>query len=62
MNISKEKINILLAETGLTQTELAARAQISRTGLSGIIAKGMCRPVTAGKIANAFGVSVKELA
>lgn len=58
MNISREKVEYLLAERALTQAELAARCRVSRQSLSVILRRGTCEPRTAGKLAAGLGVPV----
>ena len=55
------KIVRLLAEQGLTKSELAARSGVSRQQISTIIGRGTCAPKTAGKLAAGLGVSVEEI-
>lgn len=62
MNISGFKIELLVAEAGITKAELARRCGISRQNISAIIKHGTCEPRTLGKLAAGLGVSVAELA
>ena len=62
MNISREKVEYLLAERALTQAELAARCGVSRQSLSAILRRGTCEPRTAGKLAAGLGVPVQDIA
>ena len=61
MKLDVVKMNILLASHGLTKTELARRAGMSRQNISTIVKRGTCEPKTAGKLAVGFGVSVEDL-
>lgn len=61
MNIKRSQIEILQAERGITQAELAAQAKISRQCLSTIIRRGTCTPKTAGRLAAALDVPVAEI-
>lgn len=61
MNISKQKIQYLMAGKKMTMTNLAAASGMSRQQLSVIVAKGTCTPASAGKIADGLGVSVEEI-
>lgn len=61
MNISAVKIETMLAERGMTRTELAGACGISRQNISTIIRRGTCEPRTAGKLAAGLGVSVTEI-
>lgn len=61
MKINTHKINVLLANKGLTQTALAEQTGISRQSICTILKRGTCYPVSAGKIARALGVDVEEL-
>lgn len=60
------KINLviimrLLAEKGMTRSELAVRSGVSRQQLSTILGRGTCAPKTAGKLAAGLGISVAEI-
>lgn len=61
MRLDAMKIIRLLAEQGLTKSELAARSGVSRQQISTIIARGTCAPKTAGKLAAGLGISVAEI-
>lgn len=61
MKIRRDKINILLAEQGMTKAELAAITGVSRQNISTIINRGTCEPRTAGKLADGLGVPVSEI-
>ena len=58
MKLDTTEIVRLLAEQGMTKTELAARSGISRQQISTIIGRGTCAPRTAGKLAAGLGTSV----
>ena len=62
MNISRGKVDCLLAEQGLTKTQFADRCGISRQSLSAILRRGTCEPRTAGKLAVGLGVPVQDIA
>ena len=61
MRLDVMKIIRLLAEQGLTKSELAARSGVSRQNISTIIGRGTCSPKTAGKLAAGLGISVAEI-
>lgn len=61
MKISKSKIELLLAENGITITRLAELAGISRQNISTIKQRGTCAPCTAAKLAKGLGVPVAEI-
>lgn len=61
MTINTWYIDLMLAEKGLTQKELAARCGISRQNVSTILRRGTCEPKTAGKLAAGLGVSVADI-
>lgn len=61
MNVSRTRIDAILAERGLTQTALAANSGLSRQSISTILTRGTCAPKSAGKLARALGVEVAEL-
>lgn len=52
----------LLGEKGLTKSECAARAGLSRQSMSVILARGTCQPKTAGKLAVGLGVGIEQIA
>ena len=61
MKINVLKVNILLAEKQMTQTQLAEKCEFTRQNVSKILAKGRCAPATAGRIAAGLGVHVSEI-
>lgn len=61
MKVDVIKIEALLARQGITKTELACRAGISRQSISVIVGRGTCTPITTGKLASALGVDVLDI-
>ncbi len=61
MEISKRKIKTLMAAQALTTRALAGRMHTQANNLSTVLTRGTCHPETATKIANALGVSVREI-
>lgn len=61
MNLNTLKIEMCLAEKGLSKSEYAKQCNISRQNLSTILQRGSCEPVTMGKLANGLGVPVSEI-
>ena len=61
MNVDRRKIEIFLAENGLSKSEFAKRCNISRQNVSTILKRGSCEPITAGKLARGLGVPVSEI-
>lgn len=61
MTINAAKIEIMLAERGLTKTAYAATCGISRQNVSTIIRRGTAEPKTVGKLADGLGVPVEEI-
>lgn len=61
MKLDCLKIEMALAENGLSKSQYAERCKISRQNLSTILRRGSCEPVTAGKLAKGLGVSVSEI-
>ncbi len=63
MNISRDKIKIILADRLMTINELARVSGLSRPYLSALIngKKLTIKPITLGKLAKALGVDVKTL-
>lgn len=61
MKLDCLKIEMTLAENGLSKSQYAERCKISRQNLSTILRRGSCEPATAGKLANGLGVPVREI-
>ena len=61
MNVNTVVLENLLAERGMTKSDLAKASGVSRQSLSTIIKRGSCEPRTAGKLAAGLGVSVQEI-
>lgn len=61
MKINPVKIEVILAEKGLTRAEISRKCGISRQNISTIIRRGTCEPRTAGKLAAGLGVPVKDI-
>lgn len=61
MKISKQKIERVMAEKGLTAVEVAEKSGVSRQSFSTIKLRGTCEPATAGKIARGLGVNVADI-
>lgn len=61
MYIKSTKIEMLMAEKGMTKVELSQKSGISRQNISTIIRRGTCEPKTAGKLAYGLGVSLEEV-
>lgn len=61
MKLNTSKIMQLLAEQGLTKSELSTKSGVSRQQISVILGRGSCTPITAGKLAVGLGVPVAEI-
>lgn len=61
MKIDSIKIKLLLAEIGITQTDLSSICGVSRQNISTILMRGTCSCATAGKLAKALGIPVREI-
>jgi len=61
MTINTTRLELMLAERGMTRTALAANCGISRQNVSTIIRRGTCEPKTAGKLAAGLGVPVADI-
>lgn len=61
MKINIRRIMQLLAEQGLTKSELSSKSGVSRQQISVILGRGTCTPITAGKLAVGLGVPVVEI-
>lgn len=61
MQLNTHKIQVVLAERGMTWAQLAVASGISRQNVSSVAHRGTCIPRTAGKIANGLAVPVEEI-
>lgn len=61
MTIDNRKFEIALANSGLTITELAQNAGVSRTRVNVILNQKTVTPRAAGLIARGLGVDVREI-
>lgn len=61
MTINTQRIDVMLAERGLTKAALAESCGISRQNVSTVIRRGTCEPKTAGRLAAGLGVPVAEI-
>lgn len=61
MNVSKEKIERLMVNRGLTPPELATATGISQEGIARLKKRGSCRLSTAIKLCSALTCSVEEI-
>lgn len=62
MKFDRELVDIAIAQSDVASyRELARRMGCSVQNLSVILNRGSCKPVTAGKIAQALGVSVESI-
>ena len=61
MQLDTFKLNVILAERGMSKADLAKICGISRQNISTLFTRGTCWPKTAGKVAEALGVDVTEI-
>lgn len=61
MTNNTQKIEIILAERGLTKSALAERCGISRQNVSNVLIRGTCEPKTAGRLAAGLGIPVADI-
>ena len=61
MQISKEKLEIIMAKRGLTVEQAANLIKVSRQRLSAIVNSKSCRPSTVAKIAAGLKISIDEI-
>lgn len=61
MRINSVKVEMMIAEQGLTKVALSEKSGITRQNISAIIRRGTCEPRTAGKLAAGLGVDVEEI-
>lgn len=61
MNISKNKIELILAEKCMTLGDLSKLCEVTRQNICTILRRGTCTPKTVGKFAKALGVPVSDI-
>lgn len=61
MNINTFALETILAERGMTKSDLAKASGVCRQNISVIVRRGTCEPKTAGKLATGLGVSVTDI-
>lgn len=61
MTINTQRIELLLAERGLTKADLAVRCGISRQSISTITTRGTASPRNVGRLAAGLGVPVEQI-
>ncbi len=61
MVIDAQKVELIIAERGITKAQLAKKAGFARQNISAILKRGTCEPRTAGKLAGGLGVSVADI-
>lgn len=61
MFLNTKRIEMILAEKGMTKTEFAKNCGISRQNISILIRRGTCEPKTAAKLASGLGIPVGEI-
>lgn len=61
MELDVKKIKVAMVDNAFNQTSLADKTGITRSTICTILAKGKCSEYTAGKIAEALGVTVNYI-
>ena len=61
MKINSMEIKILMDERGLTQSALSKLCGMSEHYIGVILKRGACSVVNLGRLANALGVSVRDI-
>ncbi len=61
MVIDTQKVELLIAEKGITKAQLAQKTGFVRQNISTILKRGTCEPRTAGKLAAGLGVPVADI-
>ena len=61
MKVDIHRIELCMAEQGLSQRDLATISGVSRQNICNLLGRGRCLPATAGKLARALGVPVAEI-
>ena len=61
MNVSKDKIERLMVNRGLTPDKLAIATGISQEGIARLKKRGSCRPSTAIKLCSGLKCTIEEI-
>lgn len=61
MKINSQRVDLCLADRGMTRSQLAELSGVARTNLSTILGRGTCTAATLGKIARGLGVPAAEI-
>ena len=61
MKIDAQKIEVLMAERDMTKRSMAEICGLIPQNISAIMRRGTCEPRTAGKLARALEVPVKDI-
>lgn len=61
MKLNEQKILSYMAEKNWNNTMLSKESEVSRQTISYILSGKTCSPITAGKIAKALEIPVKEI-
>lgn len=61
MQLNMKKVNIAIANSGMTKTQLAERAGISRQRFMMLLNQRELTPVSVGKIVKALGVRAEDI-
>lgn len=61
MKLNEQKILSFMAEKNWNNTMLSKESEVSRQTISYILSGKTCSPITAGKIAKALEIPVKEI-
>ena len=61
MKFNSSKALAVMADSGLTYSQVAQKGEISRTALSDALKRGTCRPEALGRIAKGLGVNAETL-
>ena len=61
MKFDQDKAYSIMADSGLTFSEVSKRGNISRTGLQNALKRGTCRPEALGRIARGLGVTAEVI-
>ena len=61
MKLDKRKLEIAMARAKLNRDDLAAKSELPRPTVGTAFTRCTCKPVTAGRIADALGVDVTEI-
>ena len=61
MQISRARVERIMATKQLTHTAIAERMKVSSVRISQLLDKGRCQPATAGRLAKALRSEIEDI-